>query len=205
MSTIRNLTEEMARKLARKEVNMKKISLFLAEGFEEVEALTVVDLARRAGIEVTMVSITGKKEVEGARKIRVLADALYEEADLDAADMLVLPGGMPGYKNLEAFQPLMERAEKAVEQGIYVAAVCGAPTTLGKRGFYQGKKACCYPGMEGELTGAVVSYDKVCVDGKRITSRGAGTTMDFALTIIGELTSRENAEKIAQSVVYSWK
>lgn len=184
---------------------MKKVLLFLAEGFEEVEALTVVDLARRAGIEVTMVSITGKREVTGARKICVTADALFEEADFGTADMLVFPGGNPGFKNLGAFEPLMEQAEKAAQNGVYVAAVCGAPTELGKRGFYQGKKACCYPGMEGDLLGAEVSYEPVCVDGNYITSRGLGTTMDFALTIVEMLTDAQIAKKIAESVVYTWK
>ena len=99
----------------------------------------------------------------------------------------------------------MKQAEKAVKEGVYVAAVCGAPTVLGKRGFYQGKKACCYPEMESDLIGARVSFDKVCVDGKYITSRGVGTTMDFALTIIEELTGLENARKIAESIVYTWK
>ena len=179
------------------------VYLFLAQGNEEIEALTVVDLLRRGGIEIETVSISDKYEVMGAHKIEVKADKLFSEIDFNKASMLVLPGGNPGFKNLGAFEPLMKKVDEFAANGKYVAAICGAPTVVGKRGIYNGKTACCYPDMEDALLGAKVSYDKVCVDGNLITSRGMGTAIEFALTIVSLLKDKESADKLAKAVVYS--
>ena len=131
---------------------MKKACVFLADGFEEVEGLTVVDLLRRANVEVTMVSIKKEKEITGAHGIAVLADACFEDMAYEAQDLLVLPGGMPGTTNLGAHAGLTEALVKAYEAGKYVAAICAAPSVLGRLGILEGKNATSYPGFETELT-----------------------------------------------------
>ena len=136
---------------------MSKVLIFMAEGHEEIEALTVVDLLRRAGIEIEMVSITGNKRVPGSHGIMTVCDKLIEQVNFDSADMLVLPGGMPGTLNLELCEPLMDQVHGFNTSKKGLAAICAAPTVLGKAGLLQGKKATCYPGMEGDLLGANVS------------------------------------------------
>ena len=181
---------------------MSKMLVFLADGFEEIEGLTVVDLCRRAGIDVTTVSITDKAEVVGSHNIALKTDTTIDAADFSNADMIVLPGGMPGTKHLEACDRLMSQVDAFITGGKKVAAICAAPTVLGHRGHLKGKKACCYPGMEGELTGAEVSYDAVSVAGNIITSRGLGTAIPFALAIIEALTDKATADRISKSVVF---
>ena len=181
---------------------MSKVLLFLAEGHEEIEALTVVDLLRRAGIEIDTVSITGSRQVTGSHSITTIAGKLFDEADFDEADMLVLPGGMPGTLNLEAYAPLMNQVRSFNSSGKHIAAICAAPTVFGRAGLLEGKKACCYPDMEGDLKGALVSYDKVSVDGNIITSRGMGTAIEFALTIIETYQGKPAADSMAAKIVY---
>ncbi len=181
---------------------MSKVLIFMAEGHEEIEALTVVDLLRRSGIEIDMVSITGEKKVSGSHGITTICDRLVEEADFASADMLVLPGGMPGTLNLEKCEPLMNHIKGFNESGKTIAAICAAPTVFGRAGLLKGKKATCYPGMEADLLGANTSTDAVCHDGNIITSRGLGTAIPFALEIIKTFQGEDAAEKIAKSVVY---
>lgn len=181
---------------------MSKIAIFLAGGFEEIEALTVVDICRRAGIMVTMVSMEKDKIVEGSHGISVCADVLFEEMDFSSLDMLVLPGGMPGTRNLEAHQGLMKQLDTFYKEGKYVAAICAAPTVLGHRGILEGRKACCYPGMEEELTGAEVTYDPVAISGHVITSRGMGCAILFGLAIVSVFYGRDRAEELAKGIVY---
>ena len=185
-----------------REVKMGKVLIFLADGHEEIEALTVVDLLRRAGIEIETVSITGKREVTSSHKVTIIADKLLDEVDFDKADMLVLPGGMPGTLNLEACEPLMKQVRAFNEKGKYIAAICAAPTVFGRAGLLKGKKACCYPDMEGDLKGAKVSYDHVCVDGNVITSRGMGTAIEFGLAIIEKFQGKDAADSMATKVVF---
>ena len=184
---------------------MSKVLIFMAEGHEEIEALTVVDLLRRAGIEIEMVSITGNKKVPGAHGITTYCDKLIENTDFESADMLVLPGGMPGTLNLELCEPLMDQVHGFNTSKKGLAAICAAPTVLGKAGILNGKKATCYPGMEKDLVGAEFSTDPVCHDGHIITSRGLGTAIPFALEIIKTFTDEATAEQIAKSVVYKQK
>lgn len=181
---------------------MSRIAVFFANGFEEIEALTVVDLCRRAGIDTEMVSATGQRQVTGAHKIIITADKLFEEVNFDALDMIVLPGGMPGTKNLEAHPGLMEQLDRFYAEGKYVSAICAAPSVLGHRGILKGRRACCYPGFEEHLDGAEVSFDNVCVSGNVITSRGMGTAISFALAIIGSLIGQQEASDLAASIVY---
>ena len=181
---------------------MSKVLVFLADGFEEIEGLTVVDLCRRAGIETETVSITDRPSVVGSHGIEIGTDTTLSAADFASADMLVLPGGMPGTKNLEACAPLMDKVDEFIATGRKVSAICAAPTILGHRGHLKGLKAGCYPGLEGQLTGADVSFDKVSVAGNIITSRGLGTAIEFALAIIETLTDKSTADRIGESVVY---
>ena len=163
---------------------MSNLYIFLAEGYEEIEALTVVDLLRRANIDIEMVSITGEKMVRGAHGINVEADVLYEEIKAEEADMLVLPGGMPGTKNLMAQEDLVSNLKQFHEAGKAVAAICAAPMVLGENGILEGKKAVCYPGFEANLKGATVLKEEAVTDGNVITSRGLGTAIEFAGEII---------------------
>lgn len=181
---------------------MSKVNLFLADGFEEIEGLTVVDLLRRANIEVEMVSIMGRKEIMGAHQIEVKADTLFEQMDVRDTDMLVLPGGMPGTIHLKEYEPLRELLLKFQGEGKHVAAICAAPTVFGDLGIIKGKKAVCYPGMEEGLQGAEAGCEPVMTDGNITTSRGLGTAIDFALELIRILSGEDVSESIAKQIVY---
>lgn len=161
-----------------------KVFLHLADGFEEIEAISVVDILRRAEIDVTTVSITGKREVVGAFKIPVIADVLYENVDYEKANMIVLPGGVQGTKVLDEHTGLKNQMSSFLVQDKWIAAICAAPTILGKMGLLEGKMAVCYPGHEQHLRGAVNPRENVVVDGKIITSRGPGTAFQFGLKIV---------------------
>ncbi len=181
---------------------MAKTLIFLADGFEEIEALTVVDLLRRAGIDITMTSIMGRKSVKGSHGIAIEADALLEEADFDSADMLILPGGQPGTTNLFACEPLKDRIKEFNDKGKLLSAICAAPTVYGKMGLLEGKKATCYPGCEKDLIGADTQITEVIKDGNFITSRGMGTAIPFGLAIIEEYLGSDAAEDMAKKIVF---
>ncbi len=181
---------------------MSKIAVFFADGCEEIEGLTVVDMLRRAGIDVCGVSITGSREVHGSHNITFLADLTYEEADLDTFDGAVLPGGVPGTPNLGAHAGVVSTIKKFAEEGKLVAAICAAPSILGENGILKGKRATCHPGWEDRLTGAVVSEETAVTDGNVITSRGMGTAVDFSLAIIRKLSDEETVAKVKKGIVY---
>lgn len=181
---------------------MKQVSVFLADGFEEIEGLTVVDLLRRAGVEVTTVSITGEKTIHGAHGIDVQADKLFEEMNYDKQDMLVLPGGMPGTLNLGAHEGLEKLMRKFYGDKKYLAAICAAPSVFGKYGFLKGRKATSYPGFEEQLESAECVTDAVVVDEFVITSRGMGTAIPFSLALIEQLIGVEKADEIGKSIIF---
>lgn len=181
---------------------MKRIAVFLAEGFEEIEALTVVDICRRCGLDVEMVSIAEDKKVKGSHGIQVEADSTFAQADFGVYDMLVLPGGMPGTRNLEAHQELMDQVSAFYAAGKYIAAICAAPSIFGHKGILKGRKACSYPGFESHLEGAEVTLGPVEISDHVITSRGMGTAIDFALAIAGVFCGEQKAEEMAQAIVY---
>ncbi len=184
------------------------VYLFLADGFEEIEALTPVDLLRRAGVPVTTVGVTGKMIV-GAHGIPVAADVTGEEAAKMLADgilplMVILPGGMPGAKNLDA-SPLVDSfIEAAMREDAYLAAICAAPMILGKRGILSGKSAVCYPGFEEYLAGAKVQKEGcVCAwDGKVITGQAMGAATEFALTLVEALKGESTANELRAAILY---
>ncbi len=181
---------------------MNKIGIFFAEGYEEVEALTVVDLCRRAGLEVELVSITEDRVVKSSHGIDVGMDKTFSQADFSAYDMLVLPGGMPGTRNLEAHEGLMTQIDAFYKDGKYIGAICAAPSIFGHRGILKGKKACCYPTFESHLEGAEVTQSPVELSGNVITSRGMGTSIAFGLAIVEVFEGREQAEALAKTIVY---
>ena len=181
---------------------MSKVYVFLADGFEEIEGLTVVDLLRRAKVDTVTVSIMKEKLIHGAHGINVYADAMFDELDCTDGDMLVLPGGMPGTTNLGAHAGLKELMHRYADENKRLSAICAAPSVLGQNGFLVGKKTTSYPGFEAELKGAECVTDRVAVDGTIITSRGLGTAIDFALAIITVLTDKKTADTIAASIQY---
>lgn len=178
------------------------VYVLLAPGFEEAEALVPVDLLRRAGIETETVSITGEP-VPGSHGITVTADISLSQVDRSKADMVVLPGGGPGYKNLGKEPKVEQLVREAAEQGRWIAAICAAPTLLGRWGLLTGKEAVCYPGMEEGLTGAQTRMGQgVVVDGKTITGRAAGSAIDFGLALITALKSQEEADRVRHAIHY---
>ena len=178
---------------------MAKIAVMLADGFEEVEGLTTVDLCRRAGIEVTMVSINGTTDVMGSHKIGIKADKVFEDVDFNDIDMIILPGGMPGTLNLGNHAGL---AEKLLEfsKTKKVGAICAAPSVLAKLGILNGKTACCYPGFESDVANFTTNKVEVCDN--VITSRGVGTAIEFALAIITMLVDANVAKDISDGIIY---
>jgi 4-methyl-5(b-hydroxyethyl)-thiazole monophosphate biosynthesis len=184
---------------------MSQVYLMLADGFEEVEALTPADYLRRAGIDVKLVSISGGKTVTGAHGIPVLADMLINEAPpLSAGDALVLPGGLPGASNLAASAELELLLKKALDASALICAICAAPAlVLASKGILDGRRWTCYPGLEKETGRAKDSWlpDRVVVDKNIITSRAAGTAGEWSIKIIEKLLGAEAGVKIARSVL----
>ncbi|MBQ9510953.1 MAG: DJ-1/PfpI family protein [Clostridia bacterium] len=186
---------------------MKKVLVFFACGTEEIEALTPVDLLRRAGADVTLVGVEVNDKLNvGSHGIRVVADCTADELDPNMDfDMLVLPGGMPGTTNLDVSPVVDHFISRAVKENKLIGAICAAPTILGRRGLLDGKNATCYPGMEDGLVGANVKKARdgytVVTDGNIITAAGAGVAVDFALTLIYALYGAEVHDKIEYSIV----
>lgn len=189
-------------KQKREERTMANVYVFTADGFEEIEGLTVVDLMRRAGAQVRMVSISDGLAVKGSHGIEIKADTFFDDVDFDQADLLVLPGGMPGTLHLGEHEGLTGLLQDFAAKGKRVAAICAAPSVLGGLGLLKGKRAVCYPGFEDKLTGAQVEMEEVVTDGCITTSRGLGTAIPFALELISLLFGPEKAEEIKKSVIY---
>ncbi len=177
------------------------VGVFLADGFEELEAVSVITVLRRAGIEVLLISVSSKIQVTGARGIQMTADQLISEIKFSSFDMIVLPGGMPGASNLSKTPALMEGIKAFSKGGKWVAAICAAPAeVLGKAGLLAGHKATGYPGSEKNLVGAEVVNDKVVISEKFVTSKGPGTALDFAFALVtilrGEAVTKQVKEKM---------
>lgn len=182
---------------------MSRLAIFFGTGYEEIEALAVVDILRRAGIEISMVSINDTREVTGSHHITVKMDQLLSEVNFDEISGIVLPGGLMGTENLEACKPLMEQVDAFVKEGKLAAAICAAPSILGHRGHLQGRRACIYPGMEEHLKGAEVVMEAPAVtDGNVITGRGMGAAIPFALKLLEKLQGRAEAEEMAERIVF---
>ena len=181
---------------------MKKVYIYLAEGFEEIEALAPADILRRAGAQVTLVSVSGHTTVTGARGVRVIADCTIDSAG-DDADMIVLPGGYPGYENLAKCKELEQVIKNMLADGKTVAAICGAPAAvLGEKGFLKDRRAVCYPGMENKLFCKETPDSGVCVDKNIITAKSAGFAVDFDLTLVEHLLGSEQKTEVSNGIVY---
>lgn len=176
------------------------IYTFLADGFEEVEALTPVDYIRRAGITVVTVGVTGKT-VTGAHNIPVVCDISINDVKMDSdVEGIILPGGMPGTINLEKSEKVQKAIDFCIENDKMVAAICAAPSILGHKNLLQGKKAVCFPGFETELTGAKISDRFAVTDGNIITAKGAGAASEFAFEIITYICGRNKSDEIKTTV-----
>ena len=179
------------------------IYMFIAEGFEEIEALCPLDLMRRAGLEVTTVGVGGK-EICGAHGITVKTDidtASYDELDDKRADMVFLPGGMPGTLNLAASSSVISAINNALANDSYIAAICAAPSISGDMGILEGKEAICYPGFEDRLKGAKISSSRVALDGKILTAAGMGAALDMGLKIVEIFCSEQKARALRHAVI----
>ena len=179
----------------------KDILIHLATGFEEIEAITIIDVLRRANLSVKTVSITNKLDVEGAHQITIVADQLFEETNYDQAEMIVLPGGMPGTSNLQQHEGLAEKIIQFNRNKRAIAAICAAPSVLGVHGILDGKKAVCYPGVESKLTGATILHTPFITDGNIITGRGVGTALEFSLELVRILKGNQLAASLREALV----
>ena len=180
---------------------MNNITIHLAEGFEEIEAVTIIDVLRRAGLEVVIVSITGNLIVKGSHNIELKADFLFEEVDYAKGQMIILPGGMPGSKNLNEHDGLKHQIIEYHETNKYLAAICAAPIVFGNLGILKERRAVCYPGFERHLLGAEVSNDQYIVDNKIITARGVGAALNFSLEIVRILVGEERAINLRKAML----
>lgn len=182
---------------------MAQALIFLAPGYEEVEMLTVVDLLRRSKISIDMVSITDSLAVTSSHNVTIQADVLLKDADFDSAQMIILPGGIPGTPNLLACDALTDKVKEFAAQGKWLSAICAAPTIYDRLGLYHGHQATCYPDFATTLEDATYVKKPVVVDDIFTTSRGAGTTIEFAAAIIERFTDKKTADTILEKIIYN--
>lgn len=177
-----------------------KVFLFLAEGFEEIEAIAAIDIFRRASIDLTTVSIKNELQVTGAHGVTVIADKLFSEVDYKGNDLLFLPGGLPGTTNLDNHNGLKELIRNQFLNGDKIAAICAAPSILGKMELLKGKEAICYPGFEAQLIEAQISDSKIVKSGTIHTAKAAGVAIQFALKLVEELKGKDVADSISKAI-----
>ena len=180
----------------------KRVAVHLAEGFEEIEAVSIIDVMRRAEIRTLVVSVTGKKKVTGSHGIQITADILFEESDYNAVDMIILPGGMPGSDNLKNHIGLGKQILQFHSSGKLLGAICAAPIVFGNLGILKNQKATCYPGFENKLSGAEATGSEVEISGNIITAKGAGVAIKFALRIVEMLKDKALAEELAEKMIF---
>ena len=176
------------------------VYFFIAEGFEEIEALCPIDLLRRAGVEVKTVGI-GKDKITGAHGITVTTDMTDAEFSYDSPEMIFLPGGMPGTLNLAASDTVISAIKKAAAENTYIFAICAAPMILGEMGLLKGKEAICYPGFEDKLEGAKISESTVVLDGRIATAKGMGVALEFGLLAVSVLCGEDAAKDLRSAVI----
>ncbi len=193
--------------LINKQKTMAKVYVFLADGFEDIEALAPVDILRRGGLDVTTVSVMETEEVVSAHGVTVLADSIFYDVAVDGGfespDLLILPGGMPGASNLRASAVLCDLLIGQAESGRRIAAICAAPYILGELGLLKGLNATCYPGFERHLKGANYTADLVTTDGNITTGRGPAAALPFAYELLSFFVDDETVEQIKQGMIYS--
>jgi protein deglycase len=179
----------------------KIVVIYLADGFEEIEAVSIIDVLRRAEIDIQVVSITGNEDVNGSHGITIKADILFEDINYEDVGMIILPGGMPGAKNLKKHEKLGEQILNFHQQGKHLAAICAAPIVFGSLGILNNRKATCYPGYEDQLAGAQVTGAAVEISDNIITGKGAGVAIQFALKIVEVLEGKELADTVARKMI----
>lgn len=183
---------------------MAKVYVFLANGFEDVEALIPVDVLRRGGVEVVTVSVEEDSQVvESAHRVQMVADAMFDECDFSDADLLMLPGGMPGASNLNNHEGVREALLRQADAGHRLAAICAAPLVLGGLGLLRGKRATCYPGFEQTLVGATYTAELCTVDGNVTTGEGPAAAFPFAYALLSQLTDEQTAQQVAVGMRYA--
>jgi protein deglycase len=178
-----------------------KVAVHLAEGFEEIEAVSIIDVLRRAQIDTIVVSVSGNEEVTGSHGITITADTLIEDLDYDDVGMIILPGGMPGAMNLKKHEKLGEQILRFDQEGKYLGAICAAPIVLGSLGVLNNKRATCYPGFEDQLAGAHITGAAVEITDHIITGKGAGVAIQFALKVVEMLQGKELADELADKMI----
>jgi len=176
---------------------------FLANGFEDIEALAPVDILRRGGVEIKTVSVTGSDYVETAHGVTLKADMRIENADSSDAELLMLPGGLPGATNLNDHDGVRMALKEQAERGGYIAAICAAPLVLGSLGLLEGKRATCYPGFEKYMTGATYTEELFTIDGNIITGRGPAAALPYSYAILALLTNEQTAKSVADGMIYT--
>ncbi len=181
---------------------MAKVYEFLATGFEDIEALIPLDIMRRAGVDFKTVSITGDLYVESAHGVSIKADMLIEDADMSDADLIMLPGGLPGATNLNAHNGVKKAIIEQNARGKMIGAICAAPMVLGGIGLLQGRRATCYPGFEKYLEGAEYTHELCTVDGNITTGEGPAAALPYAYTLLAALTDRQTADQVAEGMMY---
>ncbi len=182
-------------------MNTIKIAVPLAEGFEEIEAVSIIDVLRRADFDVIVFSISTKKEVTGSHSIKIIADRLFNEVDFSKTDMIVLPGGLPGATNLNEHTGLKEVILDFNKRGKTLGAICAAPLVLGGLGILNNKNATCYPGFENQLEGATTTGEEVELSDKIVTGKGAGVAIKFALKIVETINGKQFADELAKKMI----
>lgn len=178
-----------------------KVVVFLADGFEECEALIVVDILRRAGVETIMATVTGRLDVDSSRHIIVKADVLAEDVDYKDIDLIFLPGGRRGTENLEKSELIKEKCREFAENKM-VAAICAAPSILAGLGLLEGQEATCHPDYEDKMSGAVLTHESIAVAGNIITGQGLGTTFDFVFKLVEMLVGDKKLQQIKMAICY---
>lgn len=182
---------------------MKKVYEFISNGSEEVEALIPVDVLRRAGVDIQIVSTTGEEVITTSHGVRIICDALIEDIDTSDADLLMIPGGLPGAENLCNHPLVREAIQRQYEAGKLVSAICAGPMIFGSLGISKGKRCTCYPGFEDHLDGATYTEELVTVDGNVITGEGPAATFPYAYTLCEILCGKQTAEALKEGMMYN--
>ena len=185
-----------------KKHDMAKVYEFLANGFEDIEALGPVDVLRRGGLDVKTVSLSGDLMVSSAHGVQVKADMLFEDVNFDDADLLLIPGGMPGAKNIDEHDGVRRALVAHAANEKLIGAICAGPMVLGHLGLLRGKKATCYPGFEDQLDGAVYTGDPFTIDGNIITGKGPGATLAYAYALLDQFKGERVVEEMKNGMMY---
>lgn len=199
---LRSVPKTSSGKQTKEQHIMTKVYVFLADGFEDVEALAPVDVLRRGGVGVVTVSINGSDMVRSAHNVYVKADVRFEEADFSDADLLMIPGGMPGAKNLDEHEGVRNALLAHAKQGKLLGAICAGPMVLGHLGLLDGLRATCYPGFEGELNGASYTAQLVTVDGNVVTGKGPAAAFEYAFTLLSVLKGEKVVSDLRKGMMF---